>query len=201
MNGGGSMKLKGKKCLLAYFIKGSEGNGEDMISRPSDTMGIFYQNIIDKLGCDSLRINLEPPLAEEAGEKDNRSRRDKKGKKKGEEGQVYLPEAVSGESCRYRSVTDVEGVKDYDVLILGCPGTWDAMPMSVFYFLKDCDLSNKVLVPVCTSSDAENDYTAEDVLRDLCPDSVVKNPLQRLYETSELPDDVTLEKWLANYLG
>ena len=43
-----------------------------------------------------------------------------------------------------------EDMEKYDVIFLGYPNWWGTMPMAMFTFLEQYDLSGKIIVPFCT---------------------------------------------------
>lgn len=45
----------------------------------------------------------------------------------------------------------IDNIKDYDVIYLGFPNWWGDMPMILYSFLDDYDLSGKTIAPFCTS--------------------------------------------------
>ena len=45
----------------------------------------------------------------------------------------------------------MENLDDYDVIFLGFPNWWGDMPMAVYSFLDEVDLSGKTVVPFVTS--------------------------------------------------
>ena len=47
--------------------------------------------------------------------------------------------------------THVENMADYDIIFLGYPNWWGDLPMALYTFLDEYDLSGKIIVPFCTS--------------------------------------------------
>lgn len=45
----------------------------------------------------------------------------------------------------------IENIEDYDVIFLGFPNWWGDMPMIIYSFLDQYDLSGKTIAPFCTS--------------------------------------------------
>lgn len=46
--------------------------------------------------------------------------------------------------------THVENMDQYDVIFVGYPNWWGTMPMAMFTFLEEYDLSGKTIIPFCT---------------------------------------------------
>lgn len=53
--------------------------------------------------------------------------------------------------ARPELATHVENLDNYDVIFLGFPNWWGDMPMAVYSFLDEVDLSGKTIVPFVTS--------------------------------------------------
>lgn len=53
--------------------------------------------------------------------------------------------------ARPELATHVENLDDYDVIFLGFPNWWGDMPMAMYSFLDEVDLSGKTIVPFVTS--------------------------------------------------
>lgn len=53
--------------------------------------------------------------------------------------------------ARPELATHVENLESYDVIFLGFPNWWGDMPMAVYSFLDEVDLSGKTIVPFVTS--------------------------------------------------
>lgn len=54
-------------------------------------------------------------------------------------------------NARPELATHVENLDDYDVIFLGFPNWWGDMPMAMYSFLDEVDLSGKTIVPFVTS--------------------------------------------------
>ena len=66
----------------------------------------------------------------------------------------------------------VPNMSDYDVVILGYPNWWGTMPMPVFSFLDECDLSGQTVLPFCTHEGSGLGHSRSDIVT-LCPGSTV----------------------------
>ena len=69
-----------------------------------------------------------------------------------------------------------EKIGDYETIFLGYPNYWGTMPMAVFTFLEQCDLSGKVIRPFCTHEGSGMGRSEADLCR-LCPDAVITEGL------------------------
>lgn len=79
----------------------------------------------------------------------------------------------------------------YDVIFLGYPNWWGTIPMALFTFLEQYDLSGKRIVPFCTHEGSGLGRSVEDIKR-LCPGAEVLPGLAvRGGSASRSRDDVT----------
>ena len=72
--------------------------------------------------------------------------------------------------------TEVENMKDYDVIFIGFPNWWGTMPMAVFTFLESYDLAGKRICPFCTNEGSGMGHSEKDI-KDLCPESKLERGL------------------------
>lgn len=69
-----------------------------------------------------------------------------------------------------------ETMKDYDVVFIGYPNWWGTLPMAMFTFLEQFDLTGKTVVPFCTHEGSGLGRGPAD-LETLCPGAVVAQGL------------------------
>ena len=80
----------------------------------------------------------------------------------------YRPTVDQGErelrrGARPALASHVENIQDYDVIFLGYPNWWSDMPMAVYSFLDEYDLSGKTIIPFCTSGGSALSSTVEAI--------------------------------------
>ena len=85
----------------------------------------------------------------------------------------------------------VEGMEQYDTVMVGFPIWWYVEPRIVDTFLESYDFSGKTIVPFCTSGGSGAGKT-DQVLHALCPDSVDWRPCKLL---NGRPSAAQLKKW------
>lgn len=68
-----------------------------------------------------------------------------------------------------KSLDNLDG---YDTIFLGYPNWWGTMPMAVYMFLENCDMSGKVLIPFCTH-EGSGMGRSEGEIRKFCPEARV----------------------------
>lgn len=54
------------------------------------------------------------------------------------------------ENARPKLSSKVDNMEDYDIVFVGYPIWWGDMPMPVYTFLEEYDLSGKTIIPFCT---------------------------------------------------
>ncbi|HEX3046844.1 MAG TPA: flavodoxin, partial [Bacillota bacterium] len=72
--------------------------------------------------------------------------------------------------------TKIANIKSYDVVFVGYPNWWGTMPMAVFTFLEEYDLSGKTIAPFCTHEGSGLGQSVTDIAK-LCPKSAILDGL------------------------
>ncbi len=75
-------------------------------------------------------------------------------------------------NARPKLTGHLETMASRDVIFLGYPNWWGTMPMPVFTFLEEYDLSGKTIVPFCTHEGSGLGRSVSDIKK-LCPKSTV----------------------------
>ncbi len=70
----------------------------------------------------------------------------------------------------------VVNIASYGVVFIGYPCWWSTMPMAVFSFLEQHELSGKKIAPFCTHEGSGLGRSVQDI-RKLCPQSVIQDGL------------------------
>lgn len=86
-------------------------------------------------------------------------------------------------------------LSDYDEIYLGYPNYWGTMPMAVFTFLENCDLTGKIIKPFCTHEGSGMGNSISDIKK-LCPNAVVKKGLA-LHGSTVLKSEKEIIKWIG----
>jgi len=68
--------------------------------------------------------------------------------------------------------THVNGIDLYDIVFVGYPIWWGDTPMAIRTFLEEYDLSNKTVIPFCTSGSSGISTSAQSIKK-LCPKSKI----------------------------
>lgn len=95
-------------------------------------------------------------------------------------------------------ITDtVDNMDNYDVIFLGYPNWWGTMPMAVFTFLEQYDLSGKTIIPFCTNEGSGMGVSEKDI-KNIAKATVKKGLSIHGAEASNSKKAV--EKWVKNSL-
>ena len=74
--------------------------------------------------------------------------------------------------ARPKLTRHLESIASFDVIFLGYPNWWGTMPMPVFTFLEEYNLSGKTIAPFCTHEGSGLGHSVADI-RKICPQSTV----------------------------
>ena len=66
----------------------------------------------------------------------------------------------------------LDGIGQYDTIILGYPNWWGTMPMVCYTFLESFDFTGKTIIPFCTN-EGSGMGSSERFIRKLCPGATV----------------------------
>ena len=80
------------------------------------------------------------------------------------------------QQARPTIAAQVENMADYDVVYLGYPNWWGDMPMILYTFLEEYDLSGKTVIPFNTHGGSGFSRTI-DTIRELEPEATVLDGL------------------------
>lgn len=76
------------------------------------------------------------------------------------------------QNARPELATHVDSIQQYDVIFLGYPNWWYDMPMAIYSFLEEYDLSGKTIIPFATSAGSGFSRTISSI-QEMQPDAVV----------------------------
>lgn len=100
------------------------------------------------------------------------------------------------ENARPEIAETMEGFEDYDVIYLGYPNWWGDMPMIIYSFLDEYDLSGKTIVPFCTSGGSGFSGSL-NTIRSMEPEAKMLDGLSLGSSEAENPEQAVAE-WLAS---
>lgn len=100
------------------------------------------------------------------------------------------------ENARPKLSSHVDHMDQYDVVFLGCPNWWGDMPMAVYSFLDEYDLSGKTVIPFVTSGGSGFSDTVSTIKEEE-PDADVQEGLELSdSETADSEDEV--KSWVES---
>lgn len=88
----------------------------------------------------------------------------------------------------------IENVEAYDTIFIGSPNWWSTMAPPIVTFLKEHDLSGKVVIPFCTHGGGGTGSIERDIVN-LCPQSTMRS-IFSIYGDGGRDAEVHLSKWL-----
>lgn len=107
---------------------------------------------------------------------------------------VELAQEEQDENARPEIAGDINGLNDYDIVYIGFPIWWGDMPMILYSFFDDHDLSGKTIAPFCTSGGSGLSNTVKTI-KELEPDAVVTDGLHIGNGDASEADDIVAD-WL-----
>lgn len=99
------------------------------------------------------------------------------------------------ENIRPALTNYIENIADYDIVFLGFPIWWSDMPMAVYSFLEEYDLSGKTIIPFCTSGGSDFSDTIHTIAS-LQPNAVIVENGLALRKDNILHAQTSVNNWL-----
>lgn len=100
------------------------------------------------------------------------------------------------ERARPKLSAAVENMAEYDTVFIGYPNWWGDMPMVVYSFLDEYDLSGKTVIPFCTHGGSGLSGTVSSIKNEE-PDADVKDGLA-IRDNALNSSDSAIESWLGD---
>lgn len=98
------------------------------------------------------------------------------------------------EDARPELATHIDNIDDYDTIFVGYPNWWADMPMALYTFFDEYDLSGKKIIPFSTSGGSGLSNTVETI-KDLEPKATVEEGLT-ISRNDVNSSDNQIEQWL-----
>lgn len=131
----------GRKILVAYFSK----------TNNTRTIAEIVQS---RLGSEAFHVTTQKPYPEDYRETTR----------------VARIELDNNERPALAASPTIEEMQQFDVIFLGYPNWWGTIPMALFTFLEQYDLTGKTIVPFCTHEGSGLGRGPSDIAK-LCPGS------------------------------
>lgn len=188
-NGADASGTVGSNILVAYFTYGENadlGDNVDASSSASIQMldgqvtgntGVVASVIADLTGADTFSIRTVESYPDNYNDTIDQGQ---------EEQQEDVRPELSGQ---------IENLDSYDTIFLGYPNWWGDMPMAIYSFLDEYDLSGKTIVPFVTSGGSGFSRSVEEI-EDAEPDAEVLEGLS-LSDSEATDAQSDVEEWLG----
>ena len=93
---------------------------------------------------------------------------------------------------------DQEVMEQYDVIFVGFPIWWYDLPMPVWSFLEEYDLSGKTIIPFFTHNGSSSGASSISTVAELCPDSTVLTDDYFTYSGNNVDEaESDVDEWLT----
>lgn len=146
----------GEELVQSENVIQTEGNGRNLIvyfSWSGNTEAVA-QEIQNQTGADIFQIEPLEPYIDDYNEMLDIAQ---------EEQQQNARPAIEG---------TIDNFQDYDTIYLGYPNWWGDMPMIIYRFLDDYDLSGKTIAPFVTSGGSGFSGSI-DTIQEMEPDAIL----------------------------
>lgn len=90
----------------------------------------------------------------------------------------------------------IEGIENYETIYLGFPNWWGDMPMIVYSFLDDYDLSGKTIAPFCTSG-GSGFSDSINTIKSMEPNATVLEDGLHIEDSGAENPDAAVTEWLG----
>jgi flavodoxin len=94
------------------------------------------------------------------------------------------------DNARPEYTIDIDDISKYNTILIGYPIWWNSVPPVVRAFLESNDLSDKIVMPFCTSGGSGINGSMKNI-RELCPNSRIMAGLDK-------SDNNSIDNWLKN---
>lgn len=108
---------------------------------------------------------------------------------------VDLAKKEQNKQARPELSGQITSLADYDLIYLGYPNWWGDMPMAVYSFLDQYDLSNKSIAPFCTHGGSGLSATDKKIQNEEKQATVLEGLALRVSGRNN--SSKTIEKWLG----
>lgn len=106
-----------------------------------------------------------------------------------------IAQEEKNENARPALSTKIDNIDEYDTIFLGYPIWWGDMPMAIYTFLDEYDLSGKTIAPFVTSGGSGLSGTPQEI-QDEEPDANVTEGLS-VRDTNSADSQNEVNEWLS----
>jgi len=168
------------KTLIAYYSRrgNNYANGR-IVNLPVGNTEIIAKKISEITGGDLFEIQTVHPYPDDYTEATRVARDELRG------------------NARPELSVSLDNLDAYEMVYLGYPNWWGAMPMAVFTFLESCGFAGKTIMPFCTHEGSGLGRSERDI-RNLCRNASVM-PGLAIRGSSVSNADSQLTNWIRSY--
>lgn len=145
---------EGKSLIAYYSRKGNNYVSGKIVNLPVGNTKVVANIIREITGGDTFQIDTVKSYPKDYAATTNVAKKE------------------LNENARPELSGHVENMESYNVIFLGYPNWWGTMPMPVFTFLEEYDLSGKTIVPFCTHEGSGIGRSENDITK-LCPEAIL----------------------------
>lgn len=109
---------------------------------------------------------------------------------------VNLAQEEQRNNARPAISGSIENMEQYGIIYVGFPNWWGGMPMILYTFFDDYDLSGKTIAPFCTSGGSGLSNTVNEI-KELEPNATVTDGLHISSSSASTPDNA-VSGWLSD---
>ncbi len=182
-------EVEGGNILIAYFTYGENAELSDDVDASATASiqifndevtgntGVMAHMIAEATGGELFSIRTVEPYPDSYDET------------------IDVGENEKNNGIRPELSTHIENLDQYDTIFVGFPNWWYGMPMVMYSFFDEYDLSGKTVIPFCTSGgSAFSD--AIDEIKDMEPDATVLDGLH-IGGSSVTDAESRVNEWVA----
>lgn len=153
------MNVNDSKCLIAYFSRsGNNYVSGRIVNLPVGNTEVVAKMIQEMTEGDLFHIEAVNAYPEDYTET------------------TEVAQQELRANARPKLTSHLEIWASYDVIFLGYPNWYGTMPMPVFTFLEEYNLSGKTIAPFCTHEGSGMGRSVADIKK-MCPQSTVLDGL------------------------
>ena len=147
------------KTLIAFFSRADENYfGGSMRYVKVGNTEIVCNLMGEMIDADSFKIEMAEPYSPDYMTCIDQAKKDLRAK------------------ARPQLTNYLDGIEDYDTIVLAYPNYWGTMPMAVFTFLERYDFTGKTILPLCTNEGSGMGSSERDI-RKAAPGAIEKSGL------------------------
>lgn len=183
-----TLDLKNQKVLIAYFtraenipLQGSEDATTSASLVKKDGKIVGNTGYVARVIQEQTKGTLFPIKLDEPYSADYDTLED-------------LAKQQGEEDARPKVSTIVENIQNYDIIFLGYPNWWYDMPMGVYSFLEQVDLSGKTIIPFVTHGGSGFSDTINE-LNTMFPDAKIQSEFE-IYQHDVVDKEDDIIAWL-----